>query len=125
MLHNSHFHVNTCIVRAEGLHFSAFHETMTDLRKESNSSSVPNSRFSSASQSAEESSDAPRSVQRRRSYTPMETGNIMDYFAWHIDQGISVPLNECKEFLRSHPMTRTPKNIQDKVKSFIKAKLSK
>lgn len=105
-------------------HAAAAYSTMSNLRKERSSSGVPNSSLSSANRSAEESSDTCSSVQRRRGYTPKETRAIESYFGRQIMEGKSVSLTECNEFLSSHPMTRSPKNIQDKVRSVIKAALS-
>ena len=62
-------------------------------------------------------------LQKRRAFTERETNSIADHFAANIRECTPAPLMACKSFLMAHPIQRSPKNVQDKVKSLIKAKL--
>ena len=65
--------------------------------------------------------DLTPTKQRRRHYSEKDTKLISKYFARHIREGVSASLRECSQFLKLHPMERSYKNIQDKVKSLMKS----
>ena len=67
------------------------------------------------------SKTASTPVQKRRTYTAEETKAVQDYFSHHISHGETASLRECAQFLLEHPLHRSEKNIQDKVKSLSKA----
>ena len=55
-------------------------------------------------------------VQKRRHFTLEETNLISEYFGKVISRGDTPSLAECKMFIERRNTSRTPKNIQDKVK---------
>ena len=63
----------------------------------------------------------PCKAQRCRPFTAEETLAVEEYFGGAIDKHVSVSLADCKRFLQSRNLERTPKNIQDKVRSLAKA----
>ena len=75
--------------------------------------------------SAARSGDDVNPVQRRRVYSARETNFIEEFFDAVIQRGDRVSLRECAKFLKAHPMDRSDKNIQDKVKSLVKSSQAK
>lgn len=70
--------------------------------------------------SHDDSSIATPTKQRQRHYTEKETRLIHKYFASHISKGESTSLHKWSQFLMVHPMQRSDKKIQDKVKGLLK-----
>ena len=56
----------------------------------------------------------------RKRFTLEEVEEIENYFNTEIVAGQKASLQKCREFLRDHPMDRSPKQIQDKVANIIK-----
>ena len=44
---------------------------------------------------------------------------VSDFFAEHISSGRAPSIDQCREFLRDHPIERTAKQIRDKVRNMI------
>ena len=53
--------------------------------------------------------------QQRRVYTPAETAAISNYFHNSIVNQQPASVQECRDFLKEHPMRRNTKQVQDKV----------
>ena len=60
------------------------------------------------------------SIPRRRLFSVEETSFVETFFATHIDRRCTPTIGECRCFLEKYPMPRTPKNIQDKVKTSLR-----
>ena len=58
--------------------------------------------------------------QKRRRFTQDEEEMVNLYFSDTIQACQTASLEECKTFLENHPIERSPKQIQDKVKNLIK-----
>ena len=93
-------------------HAAEAFEAMSQLRHESDTKIKTSDSPSSLA--------TPQKAQQRRLYSELETVAVAKYFAGYIEKGIAASLADCKEFLSVHPMKRTPKNIQNKVRSFRK-----
>ena len=71
-----------------------------------------------------DSSDTSRGIctpQRRCPFSQEETDQVKKYFKENIARGVTVSLVECKSFISNTKLSRTPKNIQDKVRNLLKA----
>ena len=64
---------------------------------------------------------SPKSPGKRVPYTSQELQFIAKYFKSNINSGKTPSLKKCRKFLLNHPMSREAKQVQDRVKNFIKA----
>ena len=74
--------------------------------------------------SAKPVTSPPKSPVKRRPFTKEENESVSLYFSSHIEAGDTPTSAECRDFLENHGLSRTAKNIQDKVKNIIKARKS-
>lgn len=51
---------------------------------------------------------SPRTPSQRKGFTTAESETVSDYFEGNVVEGKTPSLTECKEFLRLHPINRTP-----------------
>ena len=68
-------------------------------------------------------SDTSRGIctpQRRCPFSQEETDQVKKYFKENIARGVTVSLAECKSFISNTKLSRTAKNIQDKVRNLMK-----
>lgn len=96
----------------------AFH-SMEKLRVQEKPGVVVRTKKSSSSSTGGEttSSASPR---KRFRFSSKEEEQIKAHFATAISSHVTPSLGACRAFLAKNPMDRSPKQIQDKVKNFIK-----
>ena len=54
-----------------------------------------------------------------RAFTQDETEVVTDYFSLHISSGKPPAIDECREFIKQHPLQRSAKQVRDKVRNLI------
>ena len=64
---------------------------------------------------------SPKPGTRRRLFSVSESELVRTYFILHVRRRATPTIQECSKFLEMNPMPpRSPKNIQDKVKTFVR-----